>query len=195
MSEPRLIFVTGAARSGKSHFAERVAAATGGSVLYVATAEALDSEMRERVSRHRERRPATWRTVEARRGVADRLREDAGPTGTMLLDCLSLLVSNLLLDATAALSDAPDLEARVWREVEAEMVGLLGFARERGVDLVCVSNEVGWGVVPDHRLGRVYRDLLGRANQWMAARATDAVLLVAGLPVVLKGDPERGGPL
>lgn len=189
-------FVTGAARSGKSRYAEELATSRGDGVLYVATAEALDGEMDDRIATHRARRPEGWKTLEARRDVAAEIEKEipvAGresPVRTVLLDCVSLLVSNILLDAERVHGDAPDLEARVWDEVERELDALLylGF-REPRTDFIFVSNEVGWGVVPPSRLGRVYRDLLGRANQRLASGCDHAVLLVAGLPVPLKGSP------
>lgn len=185
----RLVFVTGAARSGKSRYAEELAASFGKPVLYVATAEALDDEMRRRVELHRVRRPDGWETLEARRGIYEGLRHE-DPTGrTVLLDCVSLLVSNLLLDAVGRVGeDSPELASSVWGEVTEELEALVRLLAENGADCICVSNEVGWGVVPPHRLGRVYRDLLGRTNQLVASHATDAALIVAGMPLVLKGD-------
>ncbi|MGI8650326.1 MAG: bifunctional adenosylcobinamide kinase/adenosylcobinamide-phosphate guanylyltransferase [Rubrobacter sp.] len=199
MKAGRMVFVTGAARSGKSRYAEELVASLGGSspssVVYVATAEALDDEMRRRVGQHRKRRPPGWTTIEARRDIADELRRSGFSKGVVLLDCVSLLVSNLLLDAAEATGEGdPDLERRVWAETEGELAGLGGLLRETGADCVFVSNEVGWGVVPPHRLGRVYRDLLGRANQRVAANSDFAVLLVAGLPVLLKGEPPAPSP-
>jgi adenosyl cobinamide kinase/adenosyl cobinamide phosphate guanylyltransferase len=189
----RLVFVTGAARSGKSSHAEGLASSSpeNAPVLYVATAEARDEEMRERILAHRERRPEGWRTLEARRGVAERLPVEWN--GTVLLDCLSLLVSNILLDAVAEHGEGLELEGAASREVATEVDALLGWWEESGSDLIAVSNEIGWGVVPPHRLGRVYRDLLGSANQRLAARSTEATLLVAGIPISLKkpgGEPE-----
>lgn len=184
----RLVFVTGAARSGKSRHAEALASSLAGetSVLYVATAGIGDGEMRRRVEEHRRRRPREWRTLEARRGVADRMRE-SGAAGVVLLDCLSLLVSNVLLDVVDEFGDGAGAEAKAWDQVRDEVDALIRWQGESGGDLVVVSNEVGWGVVPPHRLGRIYRDLLGRANQQIAAEATDALLTVAGIPLILKG--------
>ncbi len=184
----RLVFVTGAARSGKSRYAEALASSLAGDapVLYVATAGTDDEEMRRRVEEHRRRRPQNWRTLEARRDVAARLHE-SGATGVVLLDCLSLLVSNILLDAVEELGEGIDAELKASEAARAEVEALVRWHGEVGGDLIVVSNEVGWGVVPPHRLGRIYRDLLGRANQRTAAESTDASLMVAGLPVSLKG--------
>lgn len=190
----RLVFVTGAARSGKSQHAEALAASLAGEVpvLYVATADVGDGEMRQRVEEHRRRRPQDWRTLEARRDVAERLRE-SGTVDLVLLDCLSLLVSNVLLDIVEELGEGADAELKASETVQAEVEALIHWHGEFGGNFLFVSNEVGWGVVPPHRLGRVYRDLLGRANQQVAAASTDAFLMVAGIPVTLKGSGLSAG--
>ncbi len=190
----RLVFVTGAARSGKSHRAETLASflAGGAPVSYVASADIGDEEMRRRVEEHRLRRPESWRTLEAPREVAGRLRE-SGVTGVVLLDCLSLLVSNLLLDIVDELGEGVDAEAKASEVVRTEVEALIRYHEESGADLIVVSNEVGWGVVPPHWLGRIYRDLLGRANQRVAAASTDTFLMVAGIPVTLKSSGSGTG--
>ena len=175
-----VLFVTGGARSGKSRFAERLAiqrAEAGATVVYLATMEPLDDELRQRVARHRADRPASWDTVEAPLEIVKALRviEDAA---CVLLDCLSLWVSNRLMP----LGDSPSLEAvdALEAELDEELTALLEVAAARTGALIVVSNEVGGGVVPETPLGRIYRDLLGRANQRVAARAHRAWLLVAG---------------
>ncbi len=192
-----LVFVTGAARSGKSRYAENLASrmGDGGPILYVATAEAHDQEMRERVSLHRKRRPPGWGTLEARRQVAVHLREKHRDGAVVLLDCLSMLVSNILLDAASKLGDdCPLLQSAAVEETEAEVSALLDWQEESGSALVVVSNEVGWGVVPPYRLGRIYRDVLGSANQRVAAAASATYLLVAGIPLALKDRPADQEP-
>lgn len=170
----RVVFVTGGARSGKSAYAQRLAeeAAAGEPVTFVATAQAFDDEMRDRISRHQADRPAHWPLLEAPLDVAAALRGAGG--GVVLLDCLSLLVSNLML------AERPE------EEVLRGVRDLLDTARARRLHLVVVTNEVGSGVVPPSVLGRVYRDVLGRANQLAAAAADEAHLVVAGLPLRLK---------
>lgn len=184
-----LTLILGGARSGKSNYAEALAPRLGRRVLYVATAEALDEEMRARVAAHRARRPAGWMTLEVPLAVGAALESSPEVAGTdvILLDCLSLLVSNVLLSRGPEAPE-PDVETAMgW--VRAEVDGLLA-ARERlGAHLVVVSNEVGLGVVPAYPLGRTYRDCLGWANQALARVARQVILMVAGLPVDLKSLP------
>lgn len=178
----KLTLVLGGARSGKSTFAEQLARDTGGeSVLYVATAEVLDDEMRDRVQKHQQRRPASWRTLEATENVGARIREAAGDARTVLVDCLAVLSANPLMQPDIDPFD-PAIEAQVVAEVDA----LADVAAELPAEFIVVSNEVGMGVVPPTPLGRAYRDILGRANQRIAARAEVVYLLVAGIPMQVK---------
>ncbi|WP_288481665.1 bifunctional adenosylcobinamide kinase/adenosylcobinamide-phosphate guanylyltransferase [uncultured Deinococcus sp.] len=170
-----IVYVSGGARSGKSRFAEAYAARPGDDVTYLATAQAFDDEMRDRIARHRGDRPAAWHTAEEPLDVAQAARNIRTPT--LLLDCLSLWVSNLLL--------AGESEDRMLAATD----DLLAALRERGGLSVLVSNEVGLGIVPDNALARTYRDALGRVNQRVAAASDEAYLLVSGLPLQLKGQP------
>ncbi|HYU20704.1 MAG TPA: bifunctional adenosylcobinamide kinase/adenosylcobinamide-phosphate guanylyltransferase [Chloroflexota bacterium] len=186
---PSLTLVTGGARSGKSAFAERLAFQACKPVIYLATATIEDEEMRVRVEQHRQRRPHDWLTVEAPVHVGAVLSAASPGFGTVLLDDLGLLVSNLLLGAAAdgepTMETAQRLEAAVADELEA----LWQAQAHGGWDLVMVTNEVGSGVVPPTSLGRVFRDALGRANQAVAGRADSVYLLVAGLPLRIKPAP------
>ena len=173
MSSPaKLTLVIGGARSGKSRHAESLIAALPRPWTYVATAEALDAEMTERIGAHRARRGANWRTVEAPRDLAGALKASAA--APVLIDCLTLWLSNLMLAGA-------DIEAETARLEQA-----LAAAR---TPVILVANEVGSGIVPEHALGRKFRDLQGVLNQRMAARADRVVLVVAGLPLVLKEAP------
>lgn len=175
----RLILITGGARSGKSTHAEWRAAELGGDdVTFIATAEPLDEEMQRRISRHRAERPATWRTVEAPLGAGIAIA--SARTAVVLLDCVTLLASNVML----ALDEADeDILLRAVAE-ELEAVRDASIARE-GVT-IAVTNEVGMGIVPPTPLGRCYRDGLGRANQVLAGAADEVVLLVSGIPIRIK---------
>ncbi len=176
----QLILILGGARSGKSAYAERLAHERGGTVLFVATATAGDGEMAQRIAAHRADRPAAWPTLEAPTGVAAAVAAADFSADTILFDCVTLLVSNLLLEHEAA------GEAAIGQAIEAEIAALLAQIDAVGVTWIVVSNEVGMGLVPPYPLGRAYRDLLGRVNARLAARADRAYLLVAGLPLDLK---------
>jgi len=181
-SEPtrrrQLILILGGARGGKSSFAQSLAAHTSENVTLVATAQAGDEEMRRRIEEHRRSRPQSWRTIEEPLHPAAALRA-APPAGVVLLDCLTLLASNLLLQH----EDSP---AAAERAIDDEVADLLRVYAEGDATLIVVSNEVGLSVVPPYQLGRIYRDLLGRANQQIAAAADRVYWMLAGLPIEVK---------
>lgn len=164
-------FVLGGARSGKSAYAQARAEASGLEPVYVATAQALDDEMHERITRHRADRGPRWRTVEAPIDLAETVMTQARPQRALLVDCLTLWVSNLMF------AD---------RDVEAATQGLLAALAAAGGPVVLVSNEVGLGIVPDNALARSFRDAAGRLNQAVAAAADEVVFVAAGLPIRLR---------
>ncbi len=177
-----LILVLGGARGGKSSWAQRRAEEIGGpNVLYVATAEALDEEMRDRIAAHKADRPSGWQTLETPTLVGSSLAEAALGVPVVLLDCLTLLASNAMLSV-----DFEPTSAQAEAAVEAEVDALLDAFLQSEATWIVVTNEVGLGLVPANSLGRAYRDALGRANQRLAAVAAEAVLMVAGLPLSLK---------
>ncbi|HEY7339387.1 MAG TPA: bifunctional adenosylcobinamide kinase/adenosylcobinamide-phosphate guanylyltransferase [Ktedonobacterales bacterium] len=192
---PRLILLLGGARSGKSAYGEALAAQLAGEapVLYIATATASDDEMRQRIARHQTSRPAHWLTVEEPRNPASALHAKSAPVA--LLDCVTLLVANLLLatadghdnldEADFASGAAATTEA-VEALVDRAIGDLLDAWRAHSSTLILISNEVGMGIVPPYPLGRVYRDCLGRANARLAAEADTVLLMFAGLPIELK---------
>jgi adenosylcobinamide kinase/adenosylcobinamide-phosphate guanylyltransferase len=166
-----LTLVIGGARSGKSRYAENLITALPPPWIYIATAEACDAEMTERIAHHRARRDSRWTTIEAPRDLSTTLAAQSMP---VLIDCLTLWLSNLLL------SNA-DVDAEVER-----FDGVLAKARTA---IVLVANEVGLGIVPENALARRFRDLQGLLNQRIAARVDRVVLLVAGIPLTIKGKP------
>lgn len=191
-----LTLVTGGARSGKSRFAERLARQARQPVLYLATAEALDDEMRARIREHRARRPADWRTLEERRELGAALARLETPPGTLLLDDLGLLVTNHLVDLCGPVpptGPTPETARALDDALDAELASLEDAQTAGGWDAIVVTNEVGLGIVPATPLGRVFRDALGRANQALAARADTVYLLVAGLPLRIKPASEPTG--
>ncbi len=177
----QVILVLGGARSGKSAFAEQLAQAIGGDhVLFVATAQARDAEMARRIQAHRQSRPDTWRTLEAPRRLGSALKAHYKAERVILVDCLTLLVANVLEDFV----DPFGKEATT--AVHEEIDELLTTVQTLPVTTILISNEVGWGLVPPTPLGRAYRDLLGWVNQHVATVADEVYLLVAGLSVPIK---------
>lgn len=182
--------VFGGARSGKSAYAERLAHASGKEVVYVATSRAGDAEMAARIARHREQRPAHWQTVEEELALAAVLRAYCAPQRLVLVDCLTLWLSNLMFCDGRAWPEVGDvaLPERFHQE-RAALLALLDGDNAGGVqgEIVFVSNEVGMGIVPWGAVSRCFADEAGRLNQAVAARADRAVFVAAGLPLVLKG--------
>jgi len=173
LASPQTTLVLGGARSGKSRYAETVAMASPPPWLYVATAEAFDVEMTARIAEHRNRRGGDWQTVEVPLDLAGAIGA-APATTAILVDCLTLWLSNLMFKS---------------REIDAEIARLEAAMDARNAPLILVSNEVGSGIVPDNAEARRFRDLQGRLNQRIAARADRVVLVVAGLPMFVKGQP------
>src|SRR5574343_889887 len=183
--------ILGGARSGKSLFAERCAhddEAAGRRVIYLATAEARDGEMQRRITQHRERRPAHWATCEERLALAAKLRELAAPDTCSLVDCLTLWLSNLLFAGRAA-AQAEAGEAIDCPLFSDQTRALIDTLPSLPGQVILVSNEVGWGIVPMHPVSRLFADEQGRLNQRVAAVCEQVTLVAAGLPVSLKGKP------
>ena len=170
MTVPRLTLVLGGARSGKSRHAEGLVEALPAPWSYIATAQAYDDEMRERIAAHRARRSADWRTVDAPMALPEAIRNV--PTGQpVLVDCLTLWLTNLMLAE---------------RDIAIATGELLAACREATGPIVLVSNEVGLGIVPENALARRFRDEAGRLHQRLAAQADRVVFMVAGLPMQVK---------
>lgn len=180
-----LVLILGGARSGKSTAAERMAA-DGEKVLFIATAEPKDEGMRRRIEAHRRYRPSHRDTLEEPVHLTAALLPVVDRYDTFVLDCLTLWVSNLLLENAAETAPEPAVLPAVER--------LLAAIASAGGRWILVSNEVGQGIVPASPLGRTYRDLLGWVNQLVASRADRAYLMVAGLPLELKGLADRAFP-
>lgn len=178
----KLTLVLGGSRSGKSEFAEKMAERSGKNVIYIATAAVRDEEMAERVKLHRKRRPENWVTVEEEIDVLGVLSR-GGKGDVFLLDCATIWLTNLLFNEQHSGNERDGNGTRVLEEVAR-----LTETVDKGLDLIVVSNEVGLGIVPEHPLGRLFRDLAGRANQVMAAKADSVYLVVAGIPVEIKSE-------
>ncbi|NKB50602.1 MAG: bifunctional adenosylcobinamide kinase/adenosylcobinamide-phosphate guanylyltransferase [Alphaproteobacteria bacterium] len=178
---PALTLVLGGARSGKSRHAETLvlghAEAIGQQPVYIATAEARDGEMAERIAEHRARRGDTWRTEEAPQALSDALAGCAISDQPILIDCLTLWLTNIMLAEL---------------DIAAETASLLDSLGRATGPVVCVANEVGLGIVPDNALGRAFRDQAGHLNQQVAARADRVDFIAAGLPITLKTLSQTG---
>ena len=181
-----LTFITGGARSGKSSFGEKLAMASGGNVVYIATAVGFDDGMKDRIKHHRERRPAEWTTIERYRDFKN-LPDDPGfiDADTVLLDCLTVLITNQMMDTNIDFDTVPaekvwDIEAEIKKDVETAL-DLMG-----DKNVIVVANEVGLGLVPAYRMGSFFRDIAGRINQMMADRADEFYFCVSGVPMKVK---------
>ena len=166
------ILVLGGARSGKSRMAEQIVEASGLARFYLATAEAGDEEMRQRIAEHRTRRDAAWQTLETPIALETALAETARPDRAILVDCLTLWLSNVLLDKA---------------DIEQRIAALVSTLKTLPGLITVVSNEVGLGLVPDNALGRSFRDAQGRLNQSVAEICETVIFVAAGLPLALKG--------
>jgi adenosylcobinamide kinase/adenosylcobinamide-phosphate guanylyltransferase len=174
-----LTLVLGGVRSGKSSFVEKIARESGKSVLFVATAAAGDAEMAVRIHKHKTSRPADWQTLEIQQGVGKKIKSSVADI--VIIDCITLLVSNIL----ASLPENTPAE-NVMKAIHVEIDELISAQSRLGGQWLIVSNEVGLGVVPPYPLGRIYRDALGWANQTLAKAAKRVILMVAGIPMVIK---------
>ena len=170
-----IILVTGGARSGKSRFAERIALSFGAPLGYVATCESRDIEMDQRIVRHRERRGSEWTTMEEPLRLTEMLTANDGSFRAILVDCVTLWLSNLLLT-----HEKPEMVMVAVRE-------LVDAAPKLVTPLILVTNEVGMGIVPENRLARLFRDLAGETNELLATVADEVHVVFAGLPLKLKG--------
>lgn len=174
MSVHRRVLVLGGARSGKSRIAQEWAEAATAARVFIATAQAFDEEMRERIAHHRSDRSSSWQTKEAPLDLANAIRASSGPGQVVLVDCLTLWLSNVMLDG---------------RNVNVEIDALVDAVKLAEGPVLLVSNEVGHGIVPATALGRSFRDEQGRLNQRIAQTCDAVVLVTAGCPILLKPAP------
>lgn len=184
----KIIVVTGGARSGKSRYSEQLAKELGERVLYIATATIFDVEMKERVKKHKESRPNHWSTYEGFKDLHKVILSDGGNYHGVLLDCVTVMLTNIMFDHEDFNENNISLD--VMGEIEFKVMNQLDYlieaARHKKVPLILVTNELGSGIVPEGKLGRVFRDLAGRANQFIAKKADEVYLLVSGIPVKIK---------
>lgn len=174
----KIIFITGGARSGKSTFARTEAEKIKGDKLFIATAEPLDDEMKERIQNHRSERDAGWETVEEPVELSDVFADLNAHYSVVLVDCMTLWISNILMKSEM------DANTNVQGMIDEFIRALL--SEEMNVTFFIVSNEVGMGIVPDNKLARIFRDVVGKANQRVADISDEVYFVVSGIPVRVK---------
>ena len=187
--------VTGGARSGKSRFAELLAAEPKRPVIYIATAQIWDQEMALRVKKHQQQRPSTWRLIEESHSIGETLIQLKDEDVVILLDCVTLWLTNLLLagakESPQSLQNEPTLSDLVECKILETVYKVAQLAHEIKPQVIFVTNEVGQGIVPENPLSRAYRDLAGRSNQILAHSADQVYMVVAGLPMEIKHSGEK----
>ncbi len=181
----KIILLLGGARSGKSRFTQEYARRNGENVLFVATATAGDEDMQRRIERHKKDRPTNWRTMEVTTNIGMQIETNARDAQLIVIDCITMLVNNIFSRYDEKQFDAID-DMVLEEEVVAEIEQVQMCMEKVNASFLIVSNEVGLGLVPDNRMGRLYRDSLGRANQMLAQESDEVYLLVAGIPLRVK---------
>lgn len=180
------ILTLGGSRSGKSVFAESLCSKLGDSIAYIATGEPFDEEMRERIRKHRQQRPSAWRTIEAYRDLSG-IDEELDGMDAVMLDSITVYVNNMMYHSkvdveTASREALWDLERYILKDLE-------DFVRKmdsKGLSLVIVSDEIGMGIIPENKLSRIYRDMVGTVNQRIAALCDEVYLVVSGIAIPIK---------
>jgi len=183
-----IIFITGGARSGKSTYAEKLASETKGQVLYIATSIPFDDEMKDRVKKHKERRPATWCTFEGYKNLKQVFYNNDMQFDTILLDCITIMVTNLMFETAGDNFDdlSDESIATMEKEILQEVSDFLFEAEKSRKTVIIVTNEIGCGIVPEYKMARVFRDIAGRVNQYIASRSQEVHLVVCGIPIKIK---------
>ena len=185
----KVTLITGGARSGKSSFAEDLIKEKGENILYVATAKPIDDEMKDRIKKHQERRPAHWGLIEQYSGLSAVLPAESKKYDAILLDCVTIMSTNIIFDQPVMLKEDVTFEEMLETEkvLVAEIQDFIGCFKDLSRDLILVTNEVGLGLVPEYPLSRFYRDALGRVNQALGKAADEVYFVSCGCPLKIKG--------
>lgn len=170
----KITFLLGGARSGKSSYAIKLAREYGGKVAFIATCQPLDAEMKKRIRLHKKTRPSCWQTFEEPKDVAALLKKIGAKFDTIIIDCLTLMISNLMMDGERETT------------IQKKLKDMLGALDKMKTQAIIVSNEVCLGIVPDNKLGRTFRDIAGKINQIAASKADNVFFLVSGIPWKIK---------
>ncbi|RKD22498.1 adenosylcobinamide kinase /adenosylcobinamide-phosphate guanylyltransferase [Caminicella sporogenes DSM 14501] len=187
-SNKKIILITGGARSGKSSFAEKYVSEIGKKIAYIATAIPFDDGMKNRIKRHRESRPSEWTTFEMYRDIYKHIQKIAKKHDTVLLDCMTIMITNLMFDNSNIDWDKVDWEEvdDIENDIKEQIVLLIDEVKKAEINMVIVTNELGMGIVPESRLSRIFRDIAGRMNQLIAGKADEVYFIVSGIPVKIK---------
>lgn len=183
-----IVVVTGGARSGKSGYSESLAKNLGEKILYIATAIPFDGEMQNRIAKHQQTRPRKWETYEGYEDLHKKVFSDGEKYDGILIDCITVMITNIMFghgdfdENSISLAVMDDIEIHIKKQLST----LIEVAKDVNVPLIMVTNEVGSGIVPETKMGRVFRDLAGRVNQFIAQQADSVYLLVSGIPVKVK---------
>ncbi|MDD3840667.1 MAG: bifunctional adenosylcobinamide kinase/adenosylcobinamide-phosphate guanylyltransferase [Clostridia bacterium] len=184
----KLILVTGGARSGKSTFAEKIAAEMGKDIAYIATAIPFDEGMKQRIKKHKQQRPSTWETFEVYRDIYKTIKEIKYRKDCIVLDCITLMITNLMIEETEIdWENMPYQHSqRLESYIKDQTLKLIQEVKTGDCSAILVTNEVGCGIVPDNNMSIIFRDISGRINQMIARQADEVYLLSCGIPVRIK---------
>ena len=184
----KITLITGGARSGKSSYAEKLAKESFSSVAYIATAIPFDLSMRDRIKKHQKSRPKEWTTIEQYDDLFHIIPKLAIDHETILLDCVTIMITNLMLkDIETDWDNLGHGEIdKIEEDIHKQFQHLLKSIREQKLWLICVTNEIGMGIVPDNKLSSIFRDIAGRINQYIAKEADEVIFTVSGIPMKIK---------
>lgn len=184
----KIVLVTGGARSGKSNFAEKLCIDQNNSTAYIATSIPFDDEMKDRVKKHKESRPQNWNTYEIYKDIYSIIKEISNKHKTVILDCVTLLVNNLMFTYDMDIDKANQEEINeLEKYIKDQVKKLIEEIKKTNLYFVVVTNELGMAVVPDNKLSRVYTDIVGRINQQIASQSDEVYFVVSGIPMKIKG--------
>lgn len=184
-----ITLITGGARSGKSTFAEKSVELANDKTAYIATAVPFDDGMKDRIKKHIEQRPKEWTTFEKHTKIDEIIDEVKGEHNVVLLDCITVLITNTLFEDASIDWDIVDYETidKIEKKVQNDLERMMIKFKESKLDVFMVTNEVGQGIVPENKLARIFRDIAGRANQYLASEADEVYFVVSGIPMKIKG--------
>lgn len=184
----KIILVTGGARSGKSSFAEQLCIDRNNSTAYIATSIPFDDEMKDRVQKHKDSRPENWETYEIYKDIYSIIKEISNKHETVIMDCITLLVNNLMFTYDLDLDNASPYDINKMEDyIKKQIIMLFEEVKNTELYFVNVTNELGMGVVPANKLSRVYTDIVGRINQYIASISDEVYFVVSGIPMKIKG--------